>query len=144
MSIKTIRTALKTQLEDDSDLQTMFDNFIEEKRPDPSELDTITIRKAGSEEDKKEFGYNYKTSCTYSYEIIAMMKRNNIEDGDEAQIVSDQYIRQAIMADVSLGQTVAWVKIGKTIWGEDMSNNEIYYTIVPIECFIDESPTSRD
>ena len=112
MSLKTVRKSLKEQLEDDNDLQNMFDNFLIERRPEPSELDAITVRKTDSEEAREEFGSNYNVAATYHFEIIATMQKDNFEDGDDAQLLSDQYIRQAIRSSLSLSNTITWMLIG--------------------------------
>jgi len=144
MSLKAVRKSLKEQIEDDNDLQNMFKTFLIERRPEPDELDAITVRKSGSEEIKAEFGSNYNVDATYHFEIVATMKEDNLEKGDDAQLLSDQYIRQAIRSSISLSNTIAWMLIGKTTWGYDAQRQNIFYTIVPVQCKLDEDPTDRD
>lgn len=143
MSLKTVRKALKAQLADDEDLQSMFKTFVEQKKPSTSDLDWISVRKMGSEEEKKEFGIGAPIGTTYSFEIVCANKCSNEEKGDDAQCLADQYVREAIRSNTTLGQVVDFVKTGKTIWGEDASDNEIYYTVVPIECMLNEDETDR-
>ena len=144
MSLKTVRKSLKELLEQDEDLQNMFDTFLIEKRPTPNQLDAITIRKLNSEEADEEFGSNYKTKAIYTFEIVATMKRSNIDEGDEAQILADQYIREAIKSDIDLDGTIAFMRIGRTAWGIDVELNDLYYTVVPMDCIINETPTDRN
>ena len=143
MSLKTVRKALKEQLEEDQDLQSMFSTFVEEKKLNPADLDGISVRKIGSEEEKKEFGYGSPIATVYSFEIVCANKCSNIEKGDDAQLLADQYVREAIRSDTTLGQVIDFIKTGKTIWGEDANNDEIYYTVLPVECKLNEDPTDR-
>jgi len=144
MSLKTVRKNLKEQLEDDNNLQSMFKTFLIERRPEVNELDAITVRKTDSEEAKEEFGSNYNVAATYHFEIVATIQKANLEAGDEAQLLSDQYIRQALRTSLDLSNTIGFMKIGKTTWGYDAQNQNIFYTIVAVQCKLDEDPTDRD
>jgi len=144
MSLKAVRKKLKEQLEDDNDLQNMFKKFLIEKRPTPDQLDAITVRKTDSEERKEEFGSNYNVAATYHFEIVATMLEDNLEDGDDAQILSDQYIRQALGTSLDLSNTIGFLLIGKTHWGYGAQNQNKFYTIVSVQCKLDENPTDRD
>ena len=144
MGIREVRSAIKARLQANTELVEMFHRFIEEEEPKPSDLDAIVIRKTGSDEEQQEFPVQYHTYVTYTYDIICYMKRTRWEEGDEAQCVSDELIREAIKGDITLGGEVSWCRPIETVWGRDSNNLDIYYTVVTVEAYYNASPTNRE
>lgn len=143
MGLKEIRQAVLDVLEANTDISGMFKTYLVEREPKPRELNAIVIKKMGSAEEHKQFPAKADVDSTYTFDIICYMKHEHQEDGDEAQLLSDEYIREAIKKDVTLNCLISWMRPIETTWGRDADNLDIYYTVITVECYTGLNPTDR-